>query len=313
MHDFIDNPPRLEARMSGLRSPARLVTAAVTALLVGAFVAGGPVVPVRAAEPAAALAQQNTFVRTHCAVCHNDRANNGGLSLERFDAAVAAPSLTAMMLSKITSGTALATVNVAGHDTAAAALLDRGLKKGAINAAGVGVPPKEFVDELVASFAAKSASASNWSVQRTNHPGSDAGVVTASIVRELPSSVAVSLPADVEARMYRLVLTCNAAANEGSMQLAWSPIPKIGTLSIALDGQPPATYTVEGTERMGNGVGSTTGPAAFVFARFGGTGARIELPKRTLSASGLFAGETVTFPFDQLTKSARDSLAGCFR
>ena len=72
-----------------------------------------------AADPAS-LEQQNTFVKTHCAVCHNDRARNGGLTLEGFDAAIASPSLTAMMLSKMTSGTALATVNVAGHDAAAA-------------------------------------------------------------------------------------------------------------------------------------------------------------------------------------------------
>jgi hypothetical protein len=67
-----------------------------------------------AAEPAA-LDQQNSFVKTHCAVCHSDRANNGGLSLEGFDAAVATPSLAAMMLSKITSGTALATVDAASQ------------------------------------------------------------------------------------------------------------------------------------------------------------------------------------------------------
>lgn len=98
------------------------------------------------------------------------------------------------------------------------------------------------------------------------------------------------------------------------MQLAWSPIPKTGTLSIALDGKPPATYTVEGSERMGNGAAATTGPAAYVFARFGGSAdSRIALPRRTLTASQLFPGETVTFPFDQLTKSAREALSPCFR
>src|ERR1041384_4594457 len=78
-----------------------------------------------AAGPAA-LDRQNGFVKTHCAVCHNDRANNGGLSLEGFDAAVAPPSLAAMMLNKMTSGTAMATVHAASHDQAAAAALDKG-------------------------------------------------------------------------------------------------------------------------------------------------------------------------------------------
>ena len=85
------------------------------------------------------------------------------------------------------------------------------------------------------------------------------------------------------------------------MQLAWSPLPKEGTLSVAYDGQAPKTFTVAGKERMGNGGEVVTGPAAFVLARFGASGdSRIQLPKRALTAGGLFAGETVTFPFDQL-------------
>ena len=105
-------------------------------------------------------------MKTHCAVCHTDRANNGGLSLEGFDASVAAPSLAAMMLSKITSGTALATVNAAGHDAAAAATLETRHGKGAVSAAGIGVPDKSTVDGLVAAFAAQSAGAAKWSVER---------------------------------------------------------------------------------------------------------------------------------------------------
>ena len=264
-----------------------------------------------AADPAA-LDQQNTFVKTHCAVCHSDRANNGGLSLEGFDASVAAPSLAAMMLSKITSGTALATVHAAAHDQAAAAVLDKGLKKGAAGAAGIGVPDKSTVDGLVAAFAAQSDGATKWFVERARHRSTGAELVTASIVRELPSAVAAGRP-ETEAAMYRLVLTCNAATREGAMQLAWSPLPKRGTLAVALDGKPPAAYPVEGTERMGNGTTTTTGPAAFVIARFGGSGSRIELPKRTLTATGLFAGETVTFPFDELATPARQALSGCFK
>ena len=142
-----------------------------------------------AADPPASD-QQNTFVKTHCAVCHNDRTVNGGVSLDGFDAAVAAPSLAAMMLSKLTSGTALATVHAVGRDAAAAAALDRGLQKGAVNAAGVGLPPRAFVDALVTSFAARSAAASTWSVERSKSRVTGGEIVTASIVRELPSSAA---------------------------------------------------------------------------------------------------------------------------
>jgi ubiquinone biosynthesis protein Coq4 len=55
-------------------------------------------------------AQQNALVDKYCAVCHTDVADNGGLSLEHFDAAHAAPSLMAMLLSKITQGASLETV-----------------------------------------------------------------------------------------------------------------------------------------------------------------------------------------------------------
>ena len=138
--------------------------------------------------------------------------------------------------------------------------------------------------------------------------------MTASIVRELPSSAAAGRPGDIEAAMYRLVLTCNVTAREGAMQLAWSPIPKEGPLAVSVDGRPVTMFKVEGKERMGNGNPVTTGPAAFVFARFGGTAdARIQLPQRTLTVGELFAGETVTFPFDQLTRSAREALSACFR
>ena len=265
------------------------------------------------AAESAAVERQNAFVKTRCAVCHTDRANNGGLSLEGFDATVVAPSLAAMMLSKITSGTALATVNAASHDAAAASKLASGVGKGAINAAGLGKPGKDVEDAIVAAFTAQSANARRWSVEHTMHRSTGADIVTASIVRELPSTTQ-SGRRDIEAAMYRLVLTCNATAREGAMQLAWSPIPKEGPLAIAVDHQPAQTFMVEGKERMGNGTSGTTGPAAFVFARFGGaqTG-RIQLPKRSLTASGLFAGETVTFPFDQLTKAARESLSACFR
>ncbi len=91
-------------------------------------------------------------------------------------------------------------------------------------------------------------------------------------------------------------------------------MPKRGTLAVGLDRQPATNFTVEGTERMGNGTAATTGPAAFVFARFGGTAdSRIQLPQRTLTVSELFPGETVTFPFDELTGAARESLSACFR
>ena len=80
--------------------------------------------------------QQNALVQKYCAVCHTDAARNGGLSLEHFDAAGAAPSLAAMMVSKLTSGVSLATSKAAASDPAAAALVARKMKSGAMGAAG---------------------------------------------------------------------------------------------------------------------------------------------------------------------------------
>jgi hypothetical protein len=284
----------------------------VTKLLATLVLTAALVPPAAAAEPVT-LERQNTFVQTHCAVCHTDRANNGGLSLEGFDAGVAAPSLSAMMLSKITSGTALATVHAAARDIAAAATLKRGLGKGAVNASGLGAPDKATVDGLVAAFASQSTNAAKWSVEQRPQRGTGGVLVTVSIMRELPSSAAAGRPGDIEAAMYRLVLTCNADARQGAMQLAWSPLPKEGRLAVAVDGKPAAMHTVEGKERMGNGTSVITGPAAFVFARFGAGDSRIELPQRTLTVSELFAGETVTFPFDELNTATRHALSACFR
>jgi len=288
-----------------------LCSSLLAALALG-MSAAWPSTPISAATgPAIAVEKQNAFVKSHCDVCHNNRAVNGGLSLEGFDAARVAPSLAAMMLSKITSGTALATVDAAGRDAAAAASMANGMKTGAINASGLGVPDKETVDGLVAAFAAQSTGASTWSVERAKDRASGADIVTASIVRELPSAVTAGRLGAPEAALYRLVLTCNAATRDGAMQVAWSPEAKRGTLSVAADRAPAARFTVEGTERMGNGTSATTGPAAFVFAQT--KGGAIALPTRTLTVSELFPGETVTFPFDQLTKTARESLASCFR
>ena len=283
----------------------------MTKLLATLVLTAALAAPAAAAEPVT-RERQNTFVKTHCAVCHTARANNGGLSLEGFDAAVASPSLSAMMLSKITSGTALATVNAAEHEVAAAATLKRGLGKGAVNAAGLGSPDTATVDGLVAAFAQQSIHATKWSLDRSPLRGAGDEVVV-SIARELPSAAPAGR-GDTEAAMYRLVLTCNPTARQGAMQLAWSPVPKEGPLAVALDGKPATMFKVEGKERMGNGTGVVSGPAAFVFARFGGDAdQRIELPKRTLTVSELFAGETVTFPFDELSNATRNALSACFR
>ena len=101
------------------------------------------------------VAQQNALVGKYCAVCHTDVARNGGLSLEHFDAAHVAPSLAAMMISKMTHG--------------------------AMGAAGIPSPDNATINQLIAALSAKASGAREWSIER-------GPAVTASILRELPGT-----------------------------------------------------------------------------------------------------------------------------
>jgi hypothetical protein len=114
------------------------------------------------------VAQQNALVHKYCAVCHTDAVRNGGLSLEHFDAAHAAPSLMAMLLSKLTSGVLMETAKAAVSDPNAAAVVDQKMKGGAMGAAGIPIPDKPTIDALIHSFAVESAGAEH--VSRSRYP-----------------------------------------------------------------------------------------------------------------------------------------------
>ncbi|HEY4086921.1 MAG TPA: hypothetical protein VGM43_13330 [Bryobacteraceae bacterium] len=193
------------------------------------------------------VAQQNALVGKYCAVCHTDVARNGGLSLEHFDAAQVAPSLAAMMISKMTHG--------------------------AMGAAGIPIPDKATINELIAALTAEASGAHEWSVER-------GPVVTASILRELPGA------------MFRLVVTCNSATHKGDIQLAWAPMPKIGNLTATVDQKTPLADDGEG--------------------HFYGSG-RMALPLRTLTIHSDFPTGELEFPFSELPDQARQSLAVCFQ
>ena len=179
------------------------------------------------------VSRQNTLIHKYCAVCHTDASNNGGLSLEHFDAAQASPSLAAMLLSKLTGGVALTTVSEVSSKASAAALVDKKVKGGAMGAAGIPVPDKATVDSLIHSLAVESTGAMEWSVQ---HRGKSP-IVEASILREKPMAKDSG-----EARAYRLILSCEVETRHGSMQLAWSPLPQKGTFAASVDGKPAVKF-----------------------------------------------------------------------
>lgn len=120
----------------------------LTAALLSVRMAGGFTMP---------ASQQTALVQKYCAVCHTDAARNGGLTLERFDAAAVDPSLAAMLVSK--------------------------LQNGAIHAAGLPPPDADTVRALTEALAASGAGATRWTIRR------DGAVVTAAIVRAQPATL----------------------------------------------------------------------------------------------------------------------------
>ena len=139
--------------MHSAQNSARLHQAVILASMVAGFS-----VPALAAE-LMPTSQQNALVQKYCAVCHTDAAKNGGLSLEHFDAAQAPPSLTAMLLSKITGGVLLKTVREASSKASAAVLIDKKMRSGAMGAAGIPIPDKATIDALIHALAVESAGA----------------------------------------------------------------------------------------------------------------------------------------------------------
>jgi mono/diheme cytochrome c family protein len=215
-----------------------------------------------------APAEQNALVKTYCAVCHTDRANNGGLSLEHFDAARVDPPLAAMMLSKI--------------------------RNGAMGAAGTGVPDKDMQEAWTLATVRQALGAQLWSVTRI-----DPSMVTASVVRFVNPRKGEANPP-----IYRLTLTCDAAARRGTVLLTWSPEPQTDrTFLVSADGGTGVTHTLSGVEKMGNGATVVSGRASAFLD--------IALPSTSLTIADVFPGETVVFPIGELDQQTRRELAAC--
>jgi hypothetical protein len=232
-------------------------------------------------------AQQNALVRKYCAVCHTDAAKSGGLSLEHFDAAQAAPSLTAMLLSKLTGGVSLDMARGVGSDASAAALVNKKMKSGAMGASGIPIPDKATIDALIQAFAAESSGAAEWTVERTKDGTAEAPRLTASLLRDMPSAQNAG-----EATAYRLLVSCDLVAHDGFVQLTWSPLPKSGTLTARADEKVAVRYPVEGGESL--------------------VLAGLPLPVESLTVSDLFPGETIMFSFTNLPNDARHDFEACF-
>lgn len=197
-----------------------------------------------------------------------------------------------MLLSKITGGVSLEIASHAGSSTDAAELVNRKMKSGAMGAAGIPIPDKATIDALIHAFSAESTGATDWSIE----PG-----LTASVLREMPSAKNAG-----EAEFYRLIASCNPATQQGTLQVAWAPVPQSGTLAASADGNAAVEYRVEGTEAMGNGSGVILhGRAALMLNA-------VPLPAKSLTINDLFPGESVSFSFSNFPKDVRHQFEVCF-
>ena len=214
--------------------------------------------------------QQNALVQKYCVLCHNASIRNGGLSLAEFDAATAAPSLTAMMLGK--------------------------LRAGALGAAGLPQPDIATSEALINAFTVQSAKADEWTVESTKD-----GDLVASMLRGV---VAPNNPGGMQ--LYRLVISCNLVAHHGFIDVAWSPTPQTGTLTVAVDGTAPVSHSVKGSEKMGNGSTTTFGVSTIRLSDME------SLPSESLTVRDLFPGHVAVFPFGSVAAEVRQQFLSCF-
>lgn len=266
----------------------RQLLVAISTIVIGSAIALRAAAPPQAPVSASlAVAEQNRLVQQYCAPCHTDKAPSGGLSLQHFDALTAAPSLAAMMVSKIANGTPLDTVRASAATADAASIMHTQMTGGAMHAAGIALPPQDTIDAFARALAARAERASEWSTEQR-------GPITfASMAREVPSR-------SNTASMYRLIASCNADTRVAELQLTWAPQPAQGKLTLNADQATEFTFGIDGSEASFSLFNSPNAASAAPF-----------WPASVLTATGLFGDHSVEFPFKDLPAATRRALNAC--
>jgi dienelactone hydrolase len=186
-------------------------------------------------------------------------------------------------------GLSLAGFDAAHPDPTVAAMLAAKLQGGAIGAAGIPRPGRAAEDALLTALTSEAAGAANWNVTQTAAPNP---TLTASALQRLPSP---RVPGEMD--LYRLTLTCDTDSRKAAMQVTWAPgdVETARPMSISADGKAQSPYTVQ----SGEGV-------AYLDAT------KVGLPSQSLTVSGLVYGETAVFPFVNMDRNVRQTLAKCF-
>jgi hypothetical protein len=168
-----------------------------------------------------------------------------------------------------------------------------------MGAGGFGVPDEPTQLALVKTLTAQASGAEQWDSRVTDKPE-----LTATILRQLPSTKFAG-----KTDMYRLILTCRPATHEGEIKLAWANgVPEEGgEMTVAVDGKTPFTHKVEGGKKQGNGAG---GPGATLL--YPDPQTHMPFPAQSLTINNVFPGETVVFPFENLSPTLRRDLSACF-
>jgi hypothetical protein len=158
---------------------------------------------------------------------------------------------------------------------------------------------------LVKTLSAEAAGAEQWDSHWTEKPLTESRELTATIVRELPSTKFAG-----KIDMYRLILTCRVATHEGEIKLAWANgVPEEGReITVEVDGKAQLTHKVEGSKKQGNGL---NGPGATVLYP-NAPETNMPLPTQSLTIRNVFPNETVVFPFENMSQTVRRDLSTCF-